>query len=79
LQSVYNVRSEYIHSWKSFWDAILPDRIWLEELISTWLPNNKSLKIWLTLSLLGLERVVRNVLLNIFNRDIAGTSTELEQ
>jgi len=70
IKNVYAIRSWYIHSWKSFWCSILPDKTWLNELINWALVSNNKLKIQVTLSLLWLERIVRNVLLNYYNKNI---------
>lgn len=70
LQNAYTIRSEYIHSWKSFWYSILPDKEGINEIINISSIKNKDLKIWETLSLLWLERIVRETLLNYFNNHI---------
>ena len=70
IKNAYEVRSSYIHSWSSFWTLVLPDQKWLNELICWDWKWNDSLKIQITLSLLWLERIVRNTLLNYFNKNI---------
>jgi len=70
IKNAYRVRSWYIHAWESFWKSVLPDRKWLDEVIHWALVWNDSLKIGVTLSLLWLERIVRNTLLNYFNKNI---------
>jgi hypothetical protein len=63
LSKTYAVRSEYIHKWITIWPYVLPNNEWLNELTWSEPVYKSSLKSWETLSLLGLERIVRKVLL----------------
>lgn len=70
IKNIYMIRSKYIHEWCSFGSFLLPDKEWLEELTSSWDSNDKTIIIWESFTLLGLERIVREVLLNTYNLDI---------
>lgn len=63
LSKTYAVRSEYIHKWVTIWPFVLPNKDWLNELTWSEPTYTSSLKSQVTLSLLGLERIVRRVLL----------------
>ena len=71
LKKTYAVRSEYLHEWVSMWGCILPDKEGLNETVNAEPVYKTSIKSWVTLSLLWLERVVRRVLLeHIRNQSI---------
>ena len=70
LKNTYNVRSNYIHKWLSFWEYVMPYYNWLEafsDLINSepWKKSkeNDCIKIKSTLTFLWLERIVRTCLI----------------
>ena len=65
LKNVYSIRSDYIHSWISFWRFILPYSDWLNEFINSKPTYVSNLKFRESLTLLWLERIVRAYLLSL--------------
>jgi len=71
LKRTYDLRSEYIHNWLTFWSFILPEKEWLNELVHSQPVVNEGnkIKIQENLSFLWLERIVRNCLINYITKN----------